>query len=82
MDDKVKVANVLRVFQKIMDEGERDGHVRKLNGLQAESDIDGYTLTITDGAVTMRVFFHNKFEINSPSRKATQNFLKRLDALL
>ncbi|MHA7880199.1 MAG: DUF3081 family protein [Saccharospirillum sp.] len=82
MSEKVEAAKALKVFQIIIDEGTKTDRGHELGGLIATSDIDGYTVHLSDGTVTVHIMFHYKFAADTPSRRATANFLKRLDHLL
>lgn len=81
MADKITAAQLLRVFQRITESGERTDQGYHLGGVTAWSSIDGYTVSLSDGRVTVHVFFHQKFAVESPSRKATAVFRQRLDRL-
>ncbi len=78
---KVRAATALRAYQTIVSEGApcRDGH--ELDGLLAASDFDGYTISLSDGMVTVRVLFHNRVAIDAPSGKALEAFVKRIEKI-
>lgn len=82
MSEKIDVQQALKAFQIITDLGERTARGYEWTGLVATSDVDGYTVQISDGAVTLHLMFHQKFAVDSPNRRATANFMKRLDHLL
>lgn len=82
MSEKIEVARALSVFQTIIDEGEKTDQGHHLDGLYASSDIDGYTVHISDGTVTLHLMFHQKFALDTPNRRATANFMKKLDHLM
>ena len=63
----------LRVYQKILDQ-----QASSFRGVSALTDPDGYGVTLTDGAVSVRVLFHNKVAIQTPSSRALTRFRKRL----
>lgn len=77
-DRKVDVRMALRAYQNITRLGERDGEGYKYDGLTASTDFDGYTVVISDGAVTLRIFFHHRFSIEPDKGKAIDQFLARL----
>ena len=68
----------LRVYQKIVDQAGSPGQAPPLRGVSALTDPDGYGVTLTDGAVSVRVLFHNKVAIQTPSSRALTRFRKRL----
>ncbi len=78
MTDKLNIKQALRVFQKILDHGQRRDAERMLHGLYASSDLDGYTLMIRDEAVTLQIFFHNRHKLSFKRRPELDQFMKRL----
>ena len=70
-ETKISAALVLRVYQKIVDDG-------ALNGITALTDPDGYGVTLTDGTVTARVLFHNRVAIDAPGSRALMRFRRKL----
>ena len=77
-DRKVDVALALRAYQNVIDRGDRSGEGFVYEGLTASSDFDGYTVTLSDGVVSLRVLFHNKFQIEPTKGAAIDRFLTRL----
>lgn len=78
---KVDHRLVLKAYQHVMDHGQRHDGGRELDGLRAWSDFDGYTVSLSDGTVTVRALFHNKLAIEAPSGKALETFVRRLERL-
>lgn len=78
---KVDHRLVLKVYQHVMDHGRPDDAGRELDGLHARSDFDGYTVSLSDGTVTVRALFHNTLAIDAPSGKALETFVRRLERL-
>lgn len=76
---KVDVRLALRAFQAITERGTRRNGVSCLDGLHAETDFDGYTVTLSDGRVTVRVLFHSRVAVDAPSGKALEDFVARLE---
>ncbi len=78
---KVTSRLVLAAYQTILERGrmvgDRDGS-RELDGLTVAGDFDGYTVSVSDGVVTVRALFHNQLDIQAPDGRALDNFLKRL----
>jgi hypothetical protein len=68
----------LEIFQTISDQGERTELGYCLEGITAYSSIDGYTVHMTDGVVTVHLMFHHSMAFDSPNQKATDAFLKKL----
>ncbi|MGB1298864.1 MAG: DUF3081 family protein [Psychrobium sp.] len=66
--------NYLKVFNKILEHGvERDGkcHYRQVS---AWHDFDGYTCFLGYKTLTMTIYFHNKYTIESSDRIARGEF--------
>lgn len=78
-DRKVDVALALRAYQNILDHGQRDEDSFVYKGLRASTDFDGYTVTLSDGTITLRIFFHNRFAMEPNDGKAVDQFLLRLN---
>jgi hypothetical protein len=77
-DRKVDVAQALRAYQNILDHGKRDEDGFVYRGLRASTDFDGYTVTLSDGVISLRIFFHNRFAIEPNNGKDVDQFLTRL----
>ena len=77
-ETRITAALALRVYQKILAQAERRGELPALRGVTALTDPDGYGVTLSDGIVSIRVLFHNRIAIQTPSRRALMRFRKRL----
>ena len=77
-DRKVDVALALRAYQNILKFGERENGVFVYEGMTASTDFDGYTITLSDGSISLRVFFHNRFAMEPNKGRAVDQFLMRL----
>lgn len=53
-----------------------------LGDLRAGSDFDGYTVFITDQVTTARLMFHSKLALDTPSRRALEQFNRRIEGLV
>ncbi len=78
MEHKIDVRQALEVFTKVTQHGEKDGEDYCLDGLRVSTDFDGYTVFLRDDQVSLTIHFHNKYDIDFPSRSALENFLERL----
>lgn len=81
LDNKVNVAKALRVYQKVVNEGERNQDQFVWKGLSVGSDWDGYSINLSEGRVNLQIFFHQRFSLEAPNRKEASLFLKKLDRL-
>ncbi|MCO1334941.1 DUF3081 domain-containing protein [Microbulbifer sp. OS29] len=77
----INVKQALRVFDKATKEGRKEGNEWHYQGLTVSTDFDGYTLFINSPKVKLTVFFHNKFSVDSTSRKELEEFIRLLDRL-
>ncbi len=77
-ETKVTADLALRVYQKILAQAERSEAAPAWKGVTALTDPDGYGVTLTDGTVSIRVLFHNRVAIQTPSSRALMRFRKRL----
>ena len=68
----------LRVYQKILARAGQREASPTWKGVTALTDPDGYGVTLSDGTVSVRVLFHNRVAIQTPSSRALMRFRKRL----
>ena len=79
--EKLDINHTLRAFNIIREQGvERDGE-HHLGGVAATSDFDGYTITMHDDYVTLRILFHNKFELDYSSGRQLDAFIEKLESI-
>ncbi|WP_394176755.1 DUF3081 family protein [Thalassotalea litorea] len=81
MQDAIDIKQALRVCNKIMSHGQRLERGHKLGDLTVESDYDGYTLTLSDHAVTLQIFFHNKHQLDCKRVIELDAFLQKVEKL-
>jgi len=79
---KVDARLALRAYQAVVDAGTRDGEWTRLGDLTVAADFDGYTVTLTDGIVTVRVLFHSRVAIDAPGARALENFVRLLEQVV
>ncbi|MCH8552923.1 MAG: DUF3081 domain-containing protein [Natronospirillum sp.] len=80
--EKLDSRTALLAFQIITDKGEKAEEGFSLDGLTATSAIDGYTVQLTDGTVSVTVMFHHSIAFDTPSNRATKHFLSRVEKLI
>lgn len=78
-DPKLDVMKALRVFNYIMDHGEKEGEVRSFMGLSASTDFDGYTMYLNSHHAKLTVFFHNKYQLEFVKAEELDEFYTLLD---
>ena len=69
---------VLRVFDKIRQEGEEVEGKYRLEGVMAYTDFDGYTFYIQDARVNMQFGFHNQYHFDYQKSEDFEAFEKKL----
>lgn len=74
---------ILTAAQIIRERGQRsdDGSYR-LEGIEFQSSIDGYSVTLSSTEVSLTVNFHNTYHIKSASKEAEEKFFKKLRQLV
>jgi hypothetical protein len=78
---KIDVRLALRAYQNVRELGAREADGYQLDGLTVTSDFDGYTVTLSDGVVTVRLLFHSKVAIDAPNGRALEKFADRLQSI-
>ncbi|WP_199610925.1 DUF3081 domain-containing protein [Flocculibacter collagenilyticus] len=78
MQNPIDVQQVLRVFDKVTQRGERKEGSYYLDGITATQAEDGYTITLSDANVTLSLFFHNKYNFDYADNAAFDRFIKRV----
>ncbi|TKB43247.1 DUF3081 family protein [Thalassotalea mangrovi] len=81
MQEAIDLKQALRVCNKIISHGQRIDGAYKLGDLTAESDYDGYTLTLSDHAVKLHIFFHNKHQLDCKRAIELDDFLQKIAKL-
>lgn len=69
---------VLRVFEKIRQQGEKTEEKYFLDGISASTDFDGYTLYLSDALVTLSFGFHNQYHFDYEQLEHLEQFEKKL----
>lgn len=82
-EHKVKVRELLEVFQHIQDHGDDSENGKVLGGVVANVGFDGYSVILTnlDGSVQITVLFHNKHHCQYDSDTLFEQFLQKIDAI-
>lgn len=78
MKNDLNIHQVLSVYQSIVTHGRENNGRHSLNGIEADSGFDGYTVTLSDDKVCLTLHFHNHYDLNSPNRYAEQAFFEKL----
>ncbi len=81
MEHKIDPQKALMVFDKITRYGEKAGDLFHMNGLSACQSFDGYSVTLSDGKVSLTINFHNTFHLDAPNSIALDNFIELMDKI-
>ncbi|MGL4473958.1 MAG: DUF3081 family protein [Shewanella sp.] len=87
MHNELDIRWALSVAGKIRDQGtlisDSDDPTLeyRLGEITLETDIDGYTIKLTDGRAKLTLFFHHKYELEYPDVTAMEGFMARLHEL-
>ncbi|MFT7687326.1 MAG: hypothetical protein ACI9FB_002678 [Candidatus Azotimanducaceae bacterium] len=79
--DKINIKTALRAFNRIREKGVERANEHHLNGISAGSDFDGYTITLHNDYVTLRIFFHNKFKLDFVNKRHRDAFIERIESI-
>jgi hypothetical protein len=78
MKNQLDITKALSTFNKIREKGKRTEEGYVLEGICAQTDLDGYTATMTDQLSHLTIFFHNKYELEGPDKAALEKFNQKL----
>jgi len=81
MEHKVDVQVVLSAFQKIRDNGQKTEEGFELQGVEAISSMDGYSLVMKDGHATFYLNFHNTFQFDSDTQDHAEALLHQIEEI-
>lgn len=81
MEKSLSIKQVLKVFAKISEHGQKRKEEYFLNGLWAASSFDGYTVIIRDELVTLYVYFHNTHKVEFSKKQNLEAFMNKLDEI-
>ena len=65
----------------IREHGKKVGEAHRLNGINAASDFDGYTVELWDENVRLTIFFHNKYDVEYKRALELDAFYEKLNAI-
>jgi len=82
MENDFEVRTALLAFQKIVQHGKKlpQGQ-HELDGIEVESDFDGYNLTMITSKVKLMIFFHSTFKFEYDSVKDLDLFVKDIQRI-
>ena len=81
LDNKVNIARAFRAYQKVVDMGIKEKDQYVFQGVSVWAESDEYTIALSEGKVTLRIFFHQRFSLEAPTRKEASLFLRKLEKI-
>jgi hypothetical protein len=81
MEHRFNVVRALEAFNLITQRGEKTAEGYELDGVTARAEYDGYTISMTDGRVTLYIYFHNKHKFDFERRDDLDCFIEQLNRL-
>lgn len=69
---------ILRVFEKIQRNGDKQGDHYFLHGIKGSTDYEGYTLYLEDALVNLSFGFHNQYHFEYQQEQHLEQFIKKL----
>lgn len=82
MDHLINPKDVVKAYQLIRENGQKEPEGFRYKGLLAENDLDGYTVFVTDGKVNMAVYYHYKYNLEYTDKKELERFKGNIEAIL
>ncbi len=81
MEHRFDVKNALKVMSVITEQGEQRPEGYVFDGITAREEYDGYTVSMTDGRVTLYIYFHNKYNFEFKRSEDLERFIDHLERL-
>ena len=81
MKNEIDSKFILQVFENIRLLGEKKGESYFLQGIEASSDFDGYTLFLQDAQVQLSFGFHNQYHFDYEKEEHLEQFILKLKAI-
>ncbi|WP_113907586.1 DUF3081 family protein [Aliidiomarina celeris] len=78
MKNEISTKQILAVFEKIRLHGEHSNDIHELEGVQASTDFDGYTVFLEGHRVKLSTGFHNTYHLDYENDRDLGEFLKKL----
>lgn len=81
MKNEIDSKFVLKVFEIIRLNGSKKDESYFLEGVEATTDFDGYTLFLKDALVELSFGFHNQYHFNYEKEEHIEQFMRKLQAI-
>ncbi|MBD1557674.1 DUF3081 domain-containing protein [Vibrio sp. S9_S30] len=81
MKNQLDILFVLTVLDKIRKSGRKSENGYVLEGVEARTGYDEYTVYLATPQVTLSIFFHNKYQIEYQKKEHLKSFMKSLEVI-
>ncbi|MDP5032214.1 MAG: DUF3081 domain-containing protein [Paraglaciecola sp.] len=81
MKNEIDSKFILKVFETIRLKGKKKDEAYFLEGVEASTDFDGYTLFMKDALVELSFGFHNQYHFNYEKEEHAEQFIRKLQAI-
>ena len=81
-NNQLETLDYLRVFNIVLEQGEKKEDGYHWQGLRAEHDLDGYTCYLHYNDLTLTLYFHNKYAFDYQQEDTLERFQKIAKKLL
>lgn len=82
MAERIDVTPALHAVQIVIDNGTESEQGFEFQGFTAQSDNDGYNVSLARENVHLAIGFHNAYQLQSPNDAATERFIDAIKSLL
>lgn len=77
----IDIRTVLTAAAVVQSQGERRDGATWLDDIRLLEGIDGYSFTLSSGRVSIHIYFHNRYRVESPDREALERFYLKLASI-
>ncbi len=81
MKNQLDIHFVLKVMDKIRKSGVKSEKGYVLEGIEAGTGYDEYTVYLATPQVTLHIFFHNKYQFEYQKEEHFKGFMKSLELI-
>ncbi len=81
MEHKFDIQMVLSAFEKIRENGQKTEGGFELEGVEAISSVDGYSIVMKDGHATLYVNFHNTHKFDSDTPEHAEALMHQIEEI-
>lgn len=82
MRNEIDTKQLLHGYNIICTSGQKNELGHMLGGIKAWTDFDGYSVYLSNGLVTLSVYFHGKYHAEYQKNDELEQFLKQLRRII